>query len=60
LQKEMTKFHSNVNVLDAFTQPEYQAWIGGSILASLPDFQTMLISKPDYTKQGIQVVHEKC
>lgn len=36
------------------------AWIGGSVLASLSVFETMLISKKEYEEAGASVVHRKC
>ncbi|KAJ5075948.1 actin-10-related [Anaeramoeba ignava] len=35
-------------------------WIGGSILASLPKFRELLISKEEYKKTGAKIVHERC
>ena len=35
-------------------------WTGGSILASLPNFQTMWIKKKDYCEVGPSVIHRKC
>jgi actin-related protein len=39
---------------------KYSAWIGGSILASLPTFQKMWISKEEYDENGPHIVHRKC
>jgi len=39
---------------------KYQAWLGGSILASLNTFQTMWIGKNEYDECGAQIVHKKC
>lgn len=41
-------------------EPKYSAWIGGSILASLSDFQSMWISKQEYDEEGPSVVNRKC
>lgn len=41
-------------------EPKYSAWIGGSILASLSDFQSMWISKQEYDEEGPAVVNRKC
>lgn len=38
----------------------FGSWIGGSILASLPTFSQMWISKKDYSDSGIKIVHQKC
>ncbi|XP_063169999.1 actin, clone 302-like [Candoia aspera] len=36
------------------------AWIGGSLLASLPLFQQQCISKQEYEEFGPSIVHRKC
>ena len=36
---------------------QYSAWIGGSILASLPSFQEKWISKMDYSEYGENITH---
>uniref|UniRef100_A0A2S2QS00 Actin n=1 Tax=Sipha flava TaxID=143950 RepID=A0A2S2QS00_9HEMI len=38
----------------------YAAWIGGSVMASAPDFQRQCISKDEYFEHGTQIVHSKC
>jgi actin beta/gamma 1 len=35
-------------------------WLGGSILADLSTFQSMWISKDEYTEAGPKIVHSKC
>ena len=39
---------------------KYSVWIGGSILASLSNFQSMWISKQEYDESGPSIVHRKC
>ena len=39
---------------------KYLLWIGGSILASLPTFQQMWISKQEYDELGPSIIHIKC
>jgi actin-related protein len=36
---------------------KYSAWIGGSILASLPNFQDWYYSKEEYDEVGPAVAH---
>jgi len=48
-----------VKVID-MPERKYAVWIGGSILASLPTFQQMWISKEEYNEQGPSIVHRKC
>ena len=36
---------------------KYNAWLGGSILASLGAFQEMWISKQEYDESGPAIVH---
>ena len=38
----------------------YSAWIGGSMLSSLSDFQQMSISKDEYEEIGPSIIHRKC
>ncbi|KAA6395462.1 MAG: putative Actin [Streblomastix strix] len=39
---------------------KYSTWVGGSILASLPTFKDMWISKEEYNESGPGIVHRKC
>ena len=39
---------------------KYSAWVGGSILASMSDFQSMWITKQEYDESGPAVVERKC
>ena len=39
---------------------KYSAWVGGSILASMSDFQSMWITKQEYDESGPVVVERKC
>ncbi|KAL1527582.1 hypothetical protein AB1Y20_008969 [Prymnesium parvum] len=47
-------------VLTAPPERNMSAWIGGSILASLPVFEHMWISKQEYEERGARIVHSKC
>jgi actin len=38
----------------------HSAWIGGSILASLPEFQHMVVTKQEYDERGPTAIHSKC
>ncbi|XP_062452579.1 actin-like protein 9 [Rhea pennata] len=38
----------------------YSAWMGGSILASLKNFQSCWIRKEEYSEHGPCIVHQKC
>ena len=39
---------------------KYSVWIGGSILACLPTFKDMWISRKEYDEFGPSIVHRKC
>eukprot|EP01120_Amphizonella_sp_Union-15-10_P000829 TRINITY_DN1085_c2_g1_i2.p1 TRINITY_DN1085_c2_g1~~TRINITY_DN1085_c2_g1_i2.p1 ORF type:complete len:360 (-),score=68.75 TRINITY_DN1085_c2_g1_i2:8-1087(-) len=41
-------------------QRSYSVWVGGSILASLPTFLQMCITKEEFAESGPEVVHRKC
>ena len=50
---------SKVKVI-AGPERRYSVWVGGSILASLSNFQNMWITKQEYEDSGPQIVHRKC
>ncbi|KRX90145.1 Cleavage stimulation factor subunit 3 [Trichinella pseudospiralis] len=50
------KIHSAVTA----SERRFGAWIGGSILASLANFQQMWISKQEYEETGRGIVEKKC
>ena len=60
--KEMIDVAPPTIMIKVSTLPERKnsAWIGGSMLASLPTFQKMLISKGEYNEFGPSIVHRKC
>ena len=62
MQKEITAAAPNNTKVEVIAPPErkYSAWIGGSILASLPTFKSMWISKEEYDECGASIVHRKC
>lgn len=35
-------------------------WLGGSVMASLPTFQEMVVTVDEYAEAGARVVHSKC
>ncbi|KAK3090446.1 hypothetical protein FSP39_011940 [Pinctada imbricata] len=62
LRKEIIALAPNQTRINIVAVPErkYYAWIGGSILASLPQFDDVLISKEEYEETGPSIVHKKC
>lgn len=46
--------------IDDPAEKEHSVWMGGSILASHPNFQQMWIFKRDYDERGPSIVHSKC
>ena len=38
---------------------KYSVWVGGSILASLPSFKTMWITKEEYEEVGPSIIHRQ-
>ncbi|NXS61997.1 ACTL9 protein, partial [Brachypteracias leptosomus] len=38
----------------------FSAWTGGSILASLKNFQTWWIRRDEYAEEGPRIVHQRC
>ena len=53
---------STVDKVKVFANQErkYCVWVGGSILSSINNFQSMWITKSEYEESGPQVVHRKC
>ncbi len=62
IQKEISALAPPTMKIKVIAPPErkYSVWIGGSILASLPTFQQMWISKQEYDEHGPSIVHRKC
>ena len=62
LQMELrAKMPSTVKLnISASTERQYSAWIGGSILATLPTTETMMVTEKDYAEEGASAVHRKC
>ena len=62
MEKELTSlalYNPKINMI-APPERKYSTWIGGSILASLPTFQSLWISKEEYDESGAFIVHKKC
>ena len=62
MQREITTLSPPTVKIKVIAPPErkYSAWIGGSILASLPTFQEKWISEQEYDEFGPGIVHKKC
>ena len=39
---------------------ETTAWQGGAVLANLPHFRSMWVSRTEYNEQGASIVRQKC
>eukprot|EP01089_Gocevia_fonbrunei_P014103 TRINITY_DN3793_c0_g2_i1.p1 TRINITY_DN3793_c0_g2~~TRINITY_DN3793_c0_g2_i1.p1 ORF type:complete len:696 (+),score=119.03 TRINITY_DN3793_c0_g2_i1:3-2090(+) len=62
MQKELGNLAPSTIKLKVIAPPErkYSTWIGGSIFASLSNFQNVWISKEEYDEIGPGSVHLKC
>ncbi|XP_064338360.1 actin-like isoform X3 [Camelus dromedarius] len=62
MQKEINALAPSTVKVKIIATPErqYSVWMGGSILASLPIFQQMWISKDEYDESGPSIIHHKC
>ena len=62
MQKEITALAPAETQIKIIAPPErkYSAWLGGSILASLSDFQSMWITEKEYDEFGPEIVGRKC
>jgi len=45
---------------EPLSSPQHAAWIGGSILASLPMFDGLCVKSSEYFEQGPSIIHRKC
>jgi len=60
LQNEVSILNPDMGVnVTATTQPKYSAWLGGSILGSLPIFDKLCMTNDDYNEFGPMIVHRK-
>eukprot|EP01016_Furgasonia_blochmanni_P034761 TRINITY_DN3786_c0_g1_i1.p1 TRINITY_DN3786_c0_g1~~TRINITY_DN3786_c0_g1_i1.p1 ORF type:complete len:368 (-),score=109.24 TRINITY_DN3786_c0_g1_i1:261-1307(-) len=62
VQSEVQKLAGNANKVNVITPIDraYSAWLGGAIVATLPAFEDMWITRTDYDEYGAQIVHSKC
>jgi actin-related protein len=62
LQKEIEALAPASMRVRVIAPPEraHNAWIGGSILASLSPSQYMWITREEYAEVGSSIVHRKC
>ena len=54
------KLHISTVKSSTSTVTAHSAWIGGSILAALPTFTELCVSKQDYDEYGPSIVHNIC
>ncbi|TRY63952.1 hypothetical protein TCAL_07699 [Tigriopus californicus] len=62
MEREITALappYTKINVISP-SDRQYSPWIGGSILASQPQFQQMCISQEEYDEIGPSIVHRRC
>lgn len=43
-----------------YPEAQYAAWIGGSILSSMSNFETIWVTRADYKEHGDSAVHKLC
>jgi actin beta/gamma 1 len=62
MQNEIAELAPSKTKIRVVAPPErnYSAWLGGSLIASMAEFQSMWISKQEYAESGPSIVHEKC
>ncbi|KAJ6240793.1 actin [Anaeramoeba flamelloides] len=58
--KKITPRKRKVNIIHTAHERVNLPWVGGSILASLSNFNEFLISNEDYQEIGPSIVHRKC
>ncbi|SHN10232.1 actin beta/gamma 1/actin [Pseudomonas asturiensis] len=62
LQKELSALAPAGTTVSVTVPPDcrYASWIGGAMLADLPTFQQMWITRDEYDESGPAIVHRKC
>ena len=62
LEKEVGNLAPSAVKPKVIAPPErkYSVWIGGSILASLPEFQKLYVTEQEYEEHGARILHGKC
>lgn len=62
IDKEITALVDPTAEVKVVAEPErkYAAWIGGSIIASMPYFPQMIVTRGEYSDAGPAIVHRKC
>ncbi|KAE9417987.1 hypothetical protein Angca_008453 [Angiostrongylus cantonensis] len=62
MDKELTALAPRSMKVKIVAPPErkYSVWMGGSVLASLPTFQEMWVTRDEYHENGPTIVHRKC
>ena len=59
--EEAGKDYEYKKKIHIYPEAQYMAWIGGSILSSLSNFERLWITKSEYKEEGkASVVHKKC
>eukprot|EP00755_Sulcionema_specki_P027608 Sspe_Gene.88120::Locus_60222_Transcript_1_1_Confidence_1.000_Length_1262::g.88120::m.88120/K05692/ACTB_G1; actin beta/gamma 1 len=59
LSKEVQNLASSQVKCMAFPERKFAAWLGGSLLASLPTFPCMWLAKKEYDDLGVSSIHKK-
>lgn len=62
LSNELGALTSSMNRVKIIAPPElkFSSWIGGSILTTLPTFQSSWITQAEFAEAGKSIVHRKC
>ncbi|KAM3267586.1 hypothetical protein P3S67_032215 [Capsicum chacoense] len=62
MSKEITALAPSSTKIKVIASPErkYSTWIGGSIFASLANFQKMWIARDEYDEYGPAIINRKC
>jgi actin, other eukaryote len=57
--KTVSNTAAKIQVL-APTERKFSVWIGGSILASLDSFRSLMLTQDEYYESGSSAIHKKC
>ena len=60
MQKEISALAPPNTSTKIIATEKYSAWVGGSIMATCLDNQSLWLSKEEYDEEGPSIVHRKC
>jgi actin-related protein len=61
LENELSEIQASESIkIEEKEHREFLPWLGGSMLSSLSTFQSMWVSKQEYSENGSGIIDKKC